>query len=38
MMYPATNTLALATSADGSFVNHLYLDEVRIWALRGRRH
>ncbi len=30
-MFPATNHLALAVSPDGSFVNHLLLDEVRIW-------
>lgn len=32
-MFPATNTLALAASPDGSFVNRLMLDEVRIWGL-----
>jgi hypothetical protein len=32
-MFPATNQMALATSADGSFVNRLMLDEVRIWGL-----
>jgi sugar lactone lactonase YvrE len=30
---PATNTLALASSADGSFVDNLLLDEVRIWGI-----
>lgn len=33
LMYPATNALALAVSANGSFVNQLYLDEVRIWQI-----
>jgi len=33
LMLPATNALALAVSPDGSFVNQLYLDEVRIWGL-----
>jgi hypothetical protein len=32
-MFPATNALALAASPDESFVNHLMLDEVRIWGL-----
>lgn len=32
-MFPATNQLALAVSPDGSFVNRLMLDEVRIWGL-----
>ncbi|MEI6563275.1 MAG: LamG-like jellyroll fold domain-containing protein [bacterium] len=32
-MYPATNTLTLASSPNGSFTNHLMLDEVRIWGL-----
>ncbi|MEI6516218.1 MAG: LamG-like jellyroll fold domain-containing protein, partial [bacterium] len=32
-MYPATNQLALAVSTNGSFVNTLMLDEVRIWGL-----
>ncbi len=30
---PSTNILALAVSPDGSFVNNLMLDEVRIWGL-----
>jgi hypothetical protein len=33
LMFPATNQLALAVSPDGSFVNHLMLDEVRIWGV-----
>jgi len=33
LMLPATNALALAVSADGSFVNRLLLDEVRIWGV-----
>ncbi|MGD9873205.1 MAG: LamG-like jellyroll fold domain-containing protein [Kiritimatiellia bacterium] len=33
LQYPATNDLALAVSPDGSFVNSLLLDEVRIWGL-----
>ncbi len=33
LMLPATNALALCVSADGSFVNHLLLDEVRIWGV-----
>ena len=32
-MQPASNHLALAESPDGSFVNKLLLDEVRIWGL-----
>jgi len=32
-MFPATNQLALAVSPDGSFVNRLMLDEVRIWGI-----
>ena len=32
-MFPAANALALAASPDGSFVNHLMLDEVRIWGV-----
>ncbi|MEI7880640.1 MAG: LamG-like jellyroll fold domain-containing protein [bacterium] len=32
-MYPATNKLALAVSANSSFVNRLMLDEVRIWGV-----
>ncbi|HEY8241366.1 MAG TPA: LamG-like jellyroll fold domain-containing protein, partial [Kiritimatiellia bacterium] len=31
--YPATNVLAFGSSADGSFVNNLYLDEIRIWGI-----
>lgn len=30
-MYPATNELAFAVSPDGSFVDNLMLDEIRIW-------
>ena len=33
LMFPATNTLALAVSPDSTFVNNLYLDEVRIWGM-----
>ena len=33
LMFPATNVLALAASADGSFVNNLLIDEVRIWGI-----
>jgi hypothetical protein len=33
LMFPATNLLALAESPDGSFVNRLMIDEVRIWGL-----
>ncbi|NCD34624.1 MAG: hypothetical protein EOL87_14560, partial [Spartobacteria bacterium] len=33
LMHPATNDLRLAASPDGSFVNELYLDEVRIWGI-----
>ena len=32
-MLPATNALALAASTNGSFVNNLLLDEVRIWGV-----
>jgi hypothetical protein len=32
-MYPATNRLALAVSPDGSFINRLKLDEVRLWGV-----
>lgn len=32
-IFPATNRLALAVSSDGSFVNRLMIDEVRIWGL-----
>jgi hypothetical protein len=30
---PATNVLAFGASADGSFVNNLMLDEIRIWGV-----
>lgn len=36
-MYPATNAMALAVSPDGSFVNQLMLDEVRIWGVARTR-
>lgn len=32
-MFPATNVLAFGSSTDGSFVNSLVLDEIRIWGL-----
>lgn len=32
-MFPATNELVLAASPDGSFVNRLLIDEVRVWGL-----
>ncbi len=32
-MFPATNVLAFGASPDGTFVNNLALDEIRIWGL-----
>jgi hypothetical protein len=32
-LFPATNQLAFGVSPDGSFVNRLLLDEVRIWGV-----
>ncbi len=37
LMLPATNTLSLAVSPDGSFVNRLLLDEVRVWGVARTR-
>lgn len=31
--YATTNTLSIGRSADGSFVNQVYLDEIRIWGV-----
>ncbi len=32
-MFPATNVLAFGRSPDGTFVNNLAMDEIRIWGL-----
>lgn len=36
-LYPATNSLAIGVSRDGSFVNNLVVDEVRIWGIARTR-